>query len=369
MIRSTAFRFILVIILSLAVMSCNLTNTLSGSGAAEAPPTAVVEYIIVTPQLTLTPEMAPTLTPEPPGLIVLPCPDRAEDCPSAVQAGEFYGNTVARRYKFDVPSSTELRMSFGWRAIDIATLDQNLAHMDFFLEVDGEEYDTDLFTNTVFLPDEESPDKMNAAFFLNVVVSGWVPQEPHTFRLGFVVNEAINDGWGDVAAGHSSERIFTVCPDGGCPSQGMIYYGCPIVEDCPDAVDLFDYLSADQLLSDDMTRVEVPSGKLLLLRTGFLLDEEVYRSQTEPFMDFFFELNGEDRFEDAMVDLKFMQSHADPSSLLMGKTLGIVLEDMQLGEEYAVRYGYTLTRDVFDGERTRPAGSTIEFNFLIVPVE
>ena len=227
--RTTVFRLILINGLLLGVLGCNLTDALGGGNSEEKAPTSpVVVYVTANPGMAAAPVLAPTITPPAPtvapasasaGLTVVPCPT-LDDCPGAVSARDFYDvGEPPFEYTFDIPAEIQLAVGTGWSAIDPATLLSNLTKMDFFFEIDGQDYYSDLYTVTSLEPDQDDPTKLNGVFYLNVGISGWVPHQLHTIRIGYDVTAPINDGWDDYAAGFKVEKILHVCPDGGCPIQ------------------------------------------------------------------------------------------------------------------------------------------------------
>ena len=222
--RSNGFTLSLIILLLFAVLGCTFTDTLGGENTDEEPIIQQVVYVTATPAAPGAPLAVPTNPPPitPPvtaGLTVMPCPV-LEDCPGAVSARDFYDVVEPPfEYAFDIPSATQLFVSTGWNAIDLPTLNSNLPYIDFFLEIDGQDYYSELYTVTTTSADQDAPEKLNGVFSVQVVISGWVPHQPHTIHIGYEVAAPINDGWDDYEAGFDVEKILHVCPDGGCPAQ------------------------------------------------------------------------------------------------------------------------------------------------------
>ena len=222
--RTTITRLVLISMFTLAILGCNLAETIGG-GDAEAEPTApAVVYVTATPRPTLPPTDAPTatptatMTPEPEGLTLQPCANYPEDCPAAISATRFYEVAAPFEYTFDVPSEIQLFISTGWGAIDMATLEQNMPYVDFFLEIDGEDYFSEFYTTSGLQPDADDPAGNNAFYNLQVVITGWVPGELHTICIGYELTADLNDGWDDYEQGFSIIKTFHICPDGGCPT-------------------------------------------------------------------------------------------------------------------------------------------------------
>lgn len=379
--HSTTFRLAVTVILLLAALGCNLTDTIGGENADTEPTAPAVVYVTATSQPTLpvtaTPSatLTPTPTPEPARLTVLPCPDYPKDCPAAISATRFYEIKAPYEYTFDVPSEIQLFVSTGWNTIDKATLEQNLPYVDFFLEIDGVDYYSDMYKSIIEKSDPDVPTRMNGYLYLNVVITGWVPHVAHTIRIGYEVTAPINDGWDDYEKGFDVEKILHVCPDGGCPVTSASSTGepgftaCPVAADCPDATNIFQFVDFTQEFTGEEIRVEVPYDQPLLLQTGFYVTDRSYLAPSLPFLDFYFEVDGVDRFNESMLGVDTIVDILDPSLNMVGNTIGVVLEGLELGKEYHVRLGYVTTGDIFDGRETWKAGASMPLHFLIVPVE
>jgi len=214
-------RFLLLLVLLVTTLGCNLTDVIKGDQEAEEQSSPLVMYVTATPGSAAAPLPAAASTQEPyTGLTVLPCASPPGDCPAAVSARDFYDVVEPPFiYTFDIPVDTQLFVSTGWGAIDMPTLEQNLPYIDFYLEIDGLDYYSELYTTKVEEPDVDDPSKMNGVFYLNVVVSGWQAHLPNTIRIGYVVTAPINDGWDDYDAGFEVERVLHVCPGGDCVDQ------------------------------------------------------------------------------------------------------------------------------------------------------
>ena len=378
MIRSRILRLVYIFFILIFVLGCNLTETIGGQKAAVEPTAPVVVYVTATPQPTLpppTPTPTATPTPEAARLVVTPCADYPDDCPAAVNSRDFYDPAPPFEYTFDIPSTTQLFVSTGWGAIDMATLQQNIPYVDFFLEIDGEDYYSDLYTSILEEPDVDNPAKMNGIIYLDVVISGWVPQQPHTITIGYTTTAPLNDGWEDYETGFEVKRVLHVCPDGGCPGTTssntgtLSYTPCLQAENCPNVANVFEYIDFHVFEAGKEYTVAVPYDQPLLLQTGFFMENPVYVEASRPKLDFFFEVDGVDQMQESFVGLSTMQNFMDPSVTLTGYTLGVVIDGWVKNKPHHVRFGYKSNAEIFDGTYTRPAGDTNELLLLINPVE
>lgn len=230
---STAIRLLPVLPLLLAMLSCVLTDALSGIiGGEDAAPAVTQEpiYIIVDgdptatlaptepPAPTITPIPLPTSTPSVPGgLVVQACANWTVDCPDSDHFFVFIELGPPNEDSFDFPSDTPLFVLTSWNAVDEDTLQQNLANVRFILEIDGQDVFDERFTyfeTQPYILDESQIDSMKT---MSATISGWTPQQPHTVRFGYEVLGAINNGRYDYDAGDVFTQILHVCPDGGCP--------------------------------------------------------------------------------------------------------------------------------------------------------
>lgn len=379
--RTTVTRLVLISMFTLAILGCNLADTIGGGNPPLEPTAPAVVYVTATPRPTLPPTAAPTATPtqtptpEPARLTLLPCPNYPEDCPAAISANRFYEVAAPFEYTFDVPSEIKLFVSTGWGAIDMATLEQNRPYVDFFLEIDGEDFNSDLYTSVVEEPDPDVPSRMNGIIYLNVVITGWVPQQPHTIRIGYITTAPLNDGWDDYDVGFKVSRTLNVCPDGGCPGTssstigGLTFTACLRAEDCPGITNVFEYINFLNYTSGEEYEVDVPYDQPLLLQTGFYMEDPAYVEASWSKLDFFFEVDGEDQLQEDFVGPGELENFMDPSVMLSGYTIGVVIDGWVKDEPHRVRYGYITTADIYDGSETREAGTAIDVRLLVNPVD
>ncbi len=232
--RKNAVRFLIAILLLLAMLACVLTDAASriigGEDAAPEPAAQEPIYIIVAGEPTAT--LAPTLPPEPTltpiplststpavpgGLVLQPCPDRLTNCPDSEHYITFIEIGPPNEETFDMPAGTQLYVSVSWNAVDDATLQQNLASIRFILELDGQDCFKEEFTfleTKPYILDETQIDSMKT---MSATIAGWLPQQPHTLRFGYEVLGSINNGRYSFDAGDEFTHTLHICPDGGCP--------------------------------------------------------------------------------------------------------------------------------------------------------
>ncbi len=222
MTRFTFFRLTLITILLVTALGCNLLDTIGGGSSDAKPTSPVVLLVTATPAAGNPAQTLPVNPPAAPlvpsaGLTVLPCPV-LENFPGAVNVREFYDMADPPwEFSFEIPSSTQLLLVTGWTTLNEEIMAQNKPAIDFTFEIDGEDYFSELYTTSGLQPDADDPSKNNAYYYLQVVVSGWVPGELHTVRIGYSLTADLNDGWDDYEQGFNIIKTFHICPDGGCP--------------------------------------------------------------------------------------------------------------------------------------------------------
>lgn len=168
-----------------------------------------------TPTPTATATVTPTATSTPLAPFELtPCVFQIEDCPDALPIEEIMGSLI----EFDVvnnvtiPYTQAAHLMVGWYAIDDATLAENLDHIQWFFTVDGQNYFQDSWLEGGGTPDPDDPAILYPGQWFGVAMSGWKVNEPHFIRLGYVVDEPINDGWKDYEAGYTYLMSWYVKP-------------------------------------------------------------------------------------------------------------------------------------------------------------
>jgi hypothetical protein len=168
-----------------------------------------------TPTSTPTPAATatPTATPQPP-LNLAPCP-YYDMCPDALFIHDLMpeNHKPDMVYNVDVPYDRPISFYIGWIAMDYSILAQNLENMRFFVIIDGQNYWDDSFMG---MPEpyvyENEPNTEYATQGAGVEISGWKIGQSHEVRIGYSINEEINDGWDTYSSGTVIENVYTINP-------------------------------------------------------------------------------------------------------------------------------------------------------------
>lgn len=143
----------------------------------------------------------PTATPLAP-LTIAPC-RYLEDCPGAIGIYDLLTGDVNAgvEYSVDIPYDHPVMFLTGWITTDYTILAQNMKKIQFFLMIDGSDSWDDSYMGipeAYYYPNDPT---FYASQGTGVVLSGWKVGEPHQIRIGFTINEQINDGWNTYSGG------------------------------------------------------------------------------------------------------------------------------------------------------------------------
>lgn len=162
-----------------------------------------------TPTPTVTP--TPTNTPMPP--IGLQGCVFVEDCPSDHNLYDMLGYTpdwVSTNF-VNVPFNDPAWITVGWTAIDQATLEENVKHIHWVFEVDGQDYFNPAWTDYGHTIEEDASISY-PGIWLGATLTGWKVGEQHTIKIGYWFDEPINDGWDSYPSGHGEMYTYIVKP-------------------------------------------------------------------------------------------------------------------------------------------------------------
>ena len=167
-----------------------------------------------TPTATATSTSTPTATSTPTNpLSVQPCTETGECWTSdwiddLIDGGSYSGEI----YRVSIPYDRSERMLTGWAAVDEATLQENLTHIQWIFRIDGQDYFNDRMLSAGSIPDEDDPSIERPGMWLDVSISGWKLNQTHTVEIGYELTSAADDGWYEYEDGFLTLYTFIVTP-------------------------------------------------------------------------------------------------------------------------------------------------------------
>ena len=167
-----------------------------------------------TPTVTSAPLISDTPlpgTPEPP-LAISICPVESE-CPPVVLLDNMIGRVVeAGTHDVSIPYDKPVRVRVTWWTATPAIMVDNLVHIHWIFEIDGQDYfSPDMIVQYLAPYDEEKKTQADSVS-ITADLEGWEVNEPHTIRVGYYFDESVNDGWQDNPAGLSQIYTYNVTP-------------------------------------------------------------------------------------------------------------------------------------------------------------
>jgi hypothetical protein len=211
----------MIVILALGLQGCSSLDAIFAT-ATPTPSATPTVTLTATPTATATPTLTPTatLTPTPtatpiPPVKISTCLN-ADDCPDAKLISRFFPEDSTRSYNIEypvtIPYDANVRFYNGWCAIDGATLDENMDHIQFVFTIDGVSYLDDLSRGHISTADEQDPDVIHPCFAVGGVLSGWKLSQPHLVTIGIKIIDKIFDGWDTYLADTPQLRTYRINP-------------------------------------------------------------------------------------------------------------------------------------------------------------
>jgi hypothetical protein len=163
-----------------------------------------------TPTPTLTP--TPTKTPLPPlglsGCVFL------ENCPQAVWVNDIADIPVNRDYlnTIKVPVNQPVQLLQDWTTVDQNLLDKSLPNIKWVFIVDGQDYFNPAWIEDGVVPDEDNPSIEYPGKWFGVVMSGWKLGETHQVKIGIIIKQTADDGWGVYGTGTEFITTYNFIP-------------------------------------------------------------------------------------------------------------------------------------------------------------
>lgn len=178
------------------------------TGCSFTAPAAATPIVTSAPLVSDTPIPG---TPEPP-LAISICPVESE-CPPVVLLDDMIGRVVeAGTHNVNIPYDKPVRVRVIWWTASPTIMVDNLVHIHWIFEIDGQDYfSPDMIVQYLAPYDEEKKTQADSVS-ITADLEGWKVNEPHTIRVGYYFDESVNDGWQDNPAGFSQIYTYNVTP-------------------------------------------------------------------------------------------------------------------------------------------------------------
>ncbi|MBA4385562.1 MAG: hypothetical protein C0410_12560, partial [Anaerolinea sp.] len=163
---------------------------------------------------TATPTSTPTATSTPVNpLSVKPCMVSG-DCWDSDWVDDLVANGAksGKIYQVTFPYDRPERFLTHWSAIDEATLQENLTHIVWIFRIDGQDYFNNQWLSYMSVSDRDDPSIERPAIWLDVSLSGWKLNKPHTIEIGYKLTAKTDDGWFEYEKGFTSIYTYIASP-------------------------------------------------------------------------------------------------------------------------------------------------------------
>jgi hypothetical protein len=198
-------RFVAIIGIIILLFGCNFRPEVLGELFSSSTPI---------PSSTSTPLPTPTITATPiPPIDISPCA-YARYCPESSSITSFINEEVYAgiEYTVEIPYNIPVTFNSGWITKDEATLDENLKHLRFILEIDDNDYYNERFTTRDYSNLANDPETWYPSISTGITTAGWNIGQWHKVNIGIEFDAEIFDGWDTYPAGTRFEYIFIVKP-------------------------------------------------------------------------------------------------------------------------------------------------------------
>lgn len=143
---------------------------------------------------------------------------------------------------------------------------------------------------------------------------------------------------------------------------------CSTAEWCPGAIPVYDLIQG-AVESGVTYTVEVPFDRAISFFTGWIAQDEATVLQNSSQMERFLEIDGQNYWNNGYLGQPQPYTYeSEPGKVYSAIWQGVSLSGWQVGEEHTVRIGFLIHNLITDGFETYPAGTLVEYSYLIRPV-
>ena len=125
---------------------------------------------------------------------------------------DFTAFEFGEEYAMLVPAGEPLLFLTGFYMEDPDYVEASLPSLDFFFEVDGVDVMRDEFVAPGSIENFMDPSVILSGYTLGVEIDGWVKNEPHRVRFGYVTTADIFDGADTLIKGTTNEMLLNINP-------------------------------------------------------------------------------------------------------------------------------------------------------------
>ena len=138
----------------------------------------------------------------------------SSDCPQAVGIGDYVnGEYNGSGYQVvSIPYDRVIHFSSSWIAKDNTILEKNIQSIKWVLKIDGIDYFTPDLLQAGVSRDKKGDGVAYPGMWLGVVLEGWEIDVAHEIEIGFILEEAVYDGWAITKAGTSFVTKYQLVP-------------------------------------------------------------------------------------------------------------------------------------------------------------
>jgi len=152
------------------------------------------------------------------------------------------------------------------------------------------------------------------------------------------------------------------------PPSPVTIAPCQTSEWCPGAIAIYDLVNGS-VDSGQTYTVEVPFDRSISFFAGWIAQDEATVIQNSQQMERFVEIDGQNYWNNGYLGGPQPYTYDnEPSKVYSSIWQGVSLSGWQVGVEHTVRIGFRIKELITDGTSTYPAGTVVDYTYVIKPV-